>query len=1124
MDRLAPERFIDFMSGTEAMKTLTDRLDGEKTICAEGIGINAKGAFLHALSKASGRRIVYLGQPAADMDDLCPAVFPDEDIQFRRAEERSRENDFRVIELLFGDQDVTVIPVNAMLRPYMRPDRLHSAVKRIVPGMELDPGKLLSELVDMGYERVDAVYAKGQFAQRGEITDIFSPCHEQPLRIVFFDIEVETAKYFDPDTQSASGGPLEEACIYPASPYMLSESEKEKAAGYFRNFTGVDSAAGGAAAEYIISLEESGTFSNIDSFFNSFADSCTVMEYFDGAVFVVDSMKMLAAAVEASGEAALKAYGELEKEGEVFPAQRSALMSMADVESSLSGPVIDIGALSRKPDIDFGMRSPVGFGGNIAELARSLKERAGQGWQVLLAVGGKAESLSRALMDMDIIAPVDSVKAAVCCLTERLIGGYEFSSEKVLFLGEGDVYNVVRKRKQKEKKEMDRSDEELFAELKAGDYVVHEVHGRGRYLGLKTMEAAGTVGEYLELEYRDGDRLFIPTSQIGRIQKYIGSEDGEPMLSRLGGKEWESAKSKARESVKKLAFDLVELYSGRYGNSGYAFGPDTVWQAQFEDGFEYELTDGQARSLMEIKADMESGKVMDRLLLGDVGYGKTELAARAAFKAVMDGKQVCMLVPTTLLARQHGMTFRERFAGFPVTVEVLSRNSGKRADEIKEGLKSGKVDIVIGTHKLLSDSVGFSDLGLLIIDEEQRFGVSHKEKIKLLKKNVDTLTLSATPIPRTLEMSLIGVRDLSMIKTPPVFRKEPVAYVIRYSESLVREAVRKEIGRGGQVYFVVRQVQQIPRMLEELRRIVPEARIDVAHGQMSGTEMEKAVTSFIDGETDILLCTTIIESGIDIPAVNTIIVYEADRFGLSQLYQLRGRVGRMDKTPYAYFTFLSENMGENAKKRLAAIKEFTSLGSGFKIAMRDLQIRGAGNLLGPEQSGHMASVGYTMYCKMMKDAVNAAKGKPQEEPEIDTTVDLGVPAFIPSSYIDNDALKLDVYKSIARVGSLDDAKEVSAGLADRYGRMPEEVNNLMVSAVVKKYASSAGIASVIKKGGVTELIYDKSVNFDLEKLMRFLQENRKMAQLRATTPPAVLLKAENIKGMLSFLSGLKHCK
>ena len=876
-------------------------------------------------------------------------------------------------------------------------------------------------------------------------------------------------------------------------------------------------------------LGEFGTFENADSFLSIMVTGAGITDYLEDALFVFDDFERISVQAEKNRAEFEALYASLQKTGEVFPAQKDSFLDFKDttrhirVRTAEMAPVAS-GRWKAQP-VDFKMRQAAQFGGKMDLLAQSLKKRLKNGYRVALFAGGKADALSRALSDFDLLAPVLEGGEGVFVTREVLDYGFEIPQAKTYFLGEWDIFGKVKKKGAKTP-HFKKTTEELFTELKPGDYVVHEVHGRGRYLGLKRMQAAGSVAEYMEIEYKDGDKLYVPTAQIDRVQKYIGSEDGTPSLSKLGGREWENTKSRVRESVAKLAFDLVGLYASRFEAKGFKFEPDTVWQRQFEENFEFEETEGQEQSLTEIKKDMESSRVMDRLLLGDVGYGKTEVAMRACFKAVMNGKQAAMLVPTTLLARQHLATFKKRFEGFPVTIDMLSRFSSSRHKEILSGIASGRTDIVIGTHKMLSKDVRFYDLGLLVVDEEQRFGVAHKEKIKLLKQSVDVLTLSATPIPRTLEMSLIGIRDMSTIKTPPISRKQTESYVLRYSDSLVRDAVQNEIKRGGQIYFVCRQINQMERLLADIKKNVPEARVAAVHGQMGEAQIEKTVSAFIDGNTDVLVCTTIIESGIDIPAVNTIIIYEADKFGLSQLYQLKGRVGRGDKVSHAYFTYLGGTMGENAKKRLQAIREFTQLGSGFKIAMRDLQIRGAGNLLGPEQSGQMASVGYSLYCKMMKQAIDTAKGKrePFEEDALETAVDLALPAYIPDAYIGEEAHKLDMYKAISRVTTPKDVKDVRLELTDRYGKPPKEVENLIISALVKKIAHGAGIASVIRKGSKTELKYGENVNIDPDRLIRFLTKMGEKSLFKATNPPVIVFMSASVRELIEFLGALKRCK
>ena len=615
-----------------------------------------------------------------------------------------------------------------------------------------------------------------------------------------------------------------------------------------------------------------------------------------------------------------------------------------------------------------------------------------------------------------------------------------------------------------------------FTDLNIGDYVVHENHGLGIYRGIEKIEVDKTVKDYIKIEYAGGGNLYILATQLELIQKYAGADAKKPKLNKLGGQEWNKTKTKVRGAVKEIAQDLVKLYAQRQDQEGFVYGPDTVWQREFEEMFPFEETEDQELAIEATKKDMESTKIMDRLICGDVGYGKTEIAIRAAFKAVQDGKQVAFLVPTTILAQQHYNNFVQRMKDFPVNIDLLCRfRSSAEQKKTVEALKKGSVDIIIGTHRLLSKDVVYKDLGLLIIDEEQRFGVTHKEKIKQLKTNIDVLTLTATPIPRTLHMSLIGIRDMSVLEEPPMDRVPIQTYVMEYNEELVREAISREISRGGQAYYVYNRVREIADVAAKIAELVPEANVAYAHGQMKETELENIMYRFINGEIDVLVSTTIIETGLDISNVNTMIIHDADNMGLSQLYQLRGRVGRSNRTAYAFLMYRRDKMlKEIAEKRLAAIKEYTELGSGFKIAMRDLEIRGAGNLLGAEQHGHMEAVGYDLYCKMLNEAVKEAKGMDVAE-SFDTSIDIDIDAYIPMGYIPNEMQKLDIYKRIAGIETADESEEMLEELIDRFGDPPKSVENLLYIARVKSMAHHLYFTDIAQKGDTLRFtLYEKA--------------------------------------------------
>ncbi|MGI6152657.1 MAG: transcription-repair coupling factor [Christensenellaceae bacterium] len=1128
------ERTIDsLIAKSTAFGDILESIRGGQLPCSvSGVTQNAKAYFAGALSEAAKKQVVFVAtmeQSARQMAELTGgAFFPEDELTLRSVAARSRDAEMLRAGVLKNAraEKLVFMTARSFITRMMPPENFYGACISIKTGKQYNLEALQQNLVKSGYERAGTVYSKGEFAQRGGILDIFPADTHMPLRITFFDDEVETIRHFDADTQKSVGRQMAEYTLPPVREIVITDVEKEKLLRYLEK---QDETHERVADDIRFELSEYGTFETADTFLAALYEPANVTDYFPDALFVFDDFERVEYEARRLVEEFDAEFARLKTE--VFAVQKESYLSVKAVSDKILGQTINLAVgrtarLKTACEQDMDMRAAPGYQNRIDMLANNIKDRLEHGYSVYLFAGGKAQALSRALLEYDVNAPVltGPAQPGVFVSEELVSYGFEVPSAHAILLGANDIFGRIKKQVKRAKSS---AQEDIFSDLSAGDFVVHEVHGKGKYLGLKTLEAGGNVAEYMEIEYRGGDKLYIPTAQIDRVQKYIGSEDAQPQLSRLGGKEWENAKARARESALKLAFDLVELYAQRFDNKGYAFSKDTVWQKQFEDAFEYEETEGQTQSIEEIKRDMESTKVMDRLLLGDVGYGKTEVAMRAAMKAVMDGKQVAVLVPTTLLARQHEKTFQARFADFPVTIASLSRLTKAQHKKIIGDVARGKVDIVIGTHRLLSDDVSFNDLGLLIVDEEQRFGVSHKEKIKLFKQSVDVLTLSATPIPRTLEMAMTGIRDLSTIDTPPAMRKTPYSYVMRYSEGLLRDAVMRELSRGGQLYFVCRQIREMEKLLRDVKNNVPEARVAAAHGQMGERELEDVVAKFIDGEYDVLVCTTIIESGIDIPSVNTVIVYEADKFGLSQLYQLKGRVGRADSSSYAYFTYLGEDrMNENAAKRLAAIREFTQLGSGFKIAMRDLQIRGAGNLLGPEQSGHMATIGYAMYCKVMKDAVDMAKGK-QPEAEFETAVELNVPAYIPDSYIRNQSDKMDIYRLISKIKSISDAKETSGEIADRYGKIPKEVNNLVVAAVIKSYAARAGLASVIKKPETVELKYAENVAVNVKKLLKLCDTKENDVILRASTPPVLVYSLNgktDTKELLAFLKELGRCK
>jgi len=803
---------------------------------------------------------------------------------------------------------------------------------------------------------------------------------------------------------------------------------------------------------------------------------------------------------------------------EALPAQAALMISYDDLLKKLEGRATLLTNMFLRTEqdfrpqalIQFECRNSAAYQGNVKELARDLNRWKADGWTVALLAGGTArgERLQGAIATQGSSAPFVTEIPEALTPGEPLIfpltlnRGFLYPGVKFAVVAESDIYGVNRQRSRSRAGTGEKI--AAFTDLKVGDYVVHENHGIGQYMGMVRLASDGTYRDFLHIRYQGSDKLYVPTDQLDRVQKYIGSEGESPKLNRLSGGEWQKQKSKVRQSIQAIAGDLLKLYAQRESIPGYAFDPDTPWQREFEDGFPYEETPDQLAAIEDIKRDMEKPKIMDRLLCGDVGYGKTEVALRAIFKCVMSGKQAAMLAPTTILVQQHYATMLNRFAGFPIRVETISRfKTAAEQKQIIEKLKSGELDVVVGTHRLLAKDVQFKDLGLLVVDEEQRFGVTHKEAIKQLKRSVDVLTLTATPIPRTLHMSMVGIRDMSLLQSPPEERYPVQTYVVEYSDGLVRDAILRELSRGGQVYVLHNRVQTIEMMYTRLKKLVPEARIAIGHGQMREHALEDVMLDFYDGKFDVLLCTTIIEAGLDVPRANTLIVCDADRFGLSQLYQLRGRVGRSNRLAYAYLTVNpSKVLTEAADKRLNAIREFTEFGSGFRVAMRDLEIRGAGNLLGSEQSGFMASVGYDLYVKMIEETVREMRGDTTLD-DIETRVDLKIDAYLPQEYIANDLLRVEMYKKIASIRNRENRDDLTDELIDRFGDPNRPVMNLIDIAHLKALCARMGIDYVTMRGDELMMRFSMAADIDPVRTISALKGFPRYLRLKPINPMEV---------------------
>ena len=843
--------------------------------------------------------------------------------------------------------------------------------------------------------------------------------------------------------------------------------------------------------------------------------ACTPVDYLDDPVIVFDQTDRLRERCESRYQEFQERFTAALARQEALPAQAELLLDYDALLMRCRGRRVLLTNLFMRTEQDFRpaklvkfeCRNATAYQSNVRELARDLNRWKAEGWRVALLAGGTArgERLEGALTTQQSPAPfLSEIPDALepgrpVILPMALNRGFLYPEIRLAIISESDIYGINRQRSRSRAT----GGEKLaaFTDLKVGDYVVHENHGIGQYMGMVRLSSDGTYRDFLHIRYQGADKLYVPTDQLDRVQKYIGAEGQAPRLNRLSGGEWQRQKSKVRQSIQAIAGDLLKLYAARESIPGHAFDPDTPWQREFEDGFPYEETPDQLAAIEDIKRDMEKPKIMDRLLCGDVGYGKTEVALRAIFKAVMGGKQAAMLAPTTILVQQHYATMLNRFAGFPINVEVLSRfKTAAEQKAILKKLEAGEVDVVVGTHRLLAKDVKFKDLGLLVVDEEQRFGVTHKEAIKQLKRSVDVLTLTATPIPRTLHMSMVGIRDMSLLQSPPEERYPVQTYVVEYSDGLVRDAILRELSRGGQVYVLHNRVQTIEVMYARLKKLVPEARVAVGHGQMREHALEDVMLDFYDGKFDVLLCTTIIEAGLDVPRANTLIVCDADRFGLSQLYQLRGRVGRSNRLAYAYLTVNPNKvLTEAADKRLAAIREFTEFGSGFRVAMRDLEIRGAGNLLGSEQSGFMATVGYDLYVKMIEDTVRELRGDAAQG-DIETRVDLKVDAYLPQEYISNDLLRVEMYKKIASIHDHDSRDDLIEELIDRFGDPNRPVMNLIEVAQLKAYCSRLGIDYVTLKGDELIMRFYMGADIDFMRVLIAIRSFPQYLTVRGSNP------------------------
>ncbi|WHH57606.1 transcription-repair coupling factor [Petroclostridium sp. X23] len=1149
--------FEDILLELEEYKNLLSGVqEGYSPINVTGTSDSQKAHLIYSLYRHTGKSCLILThgdlQAKKLYEDLSFFVgdrvklLPAKEFIFYDIEASSTDilqNRLKVMDdLCFKHENLIVIVSVDAAQQYIMPAEVYIKSSIVLEvGMEYDQNKMVENLMTLGYERVDMAEGKGQFSIRGGIIDVYPLVSDDAYRIEFFGDEIDSIREFDVVSQ-LSVEKVNQISIAPAREVIFDNRQTSQVISKMKGvLEKLERKMAISSQKELIEpavqhlkrdieqVQQQRYFPSIDKYLPFvYEDKSTVLQYFNSndLIFIDEPSRVRQKADTSAFEYNETAKTMMEK-GLLLEQTYDLRLDYSELISRITaGAAVGLSALSHSsPDyrpkrmINMVTKTLHSFHGKIDFLYDDLKEWKQKKYRIIVLSGTKnrGEQLVKTLNDMGLnsvyMHQIEELmpKGQITVTHGSLNKGFEYPLINFVIISDKEIFRQERKvSKSKLRKSANRI--KAFTDLNKGDYIVHQSHGIGQYVGIEKLMVEGAAKDYLKIKYNGEDFLYVPASQLDLIQKYIGADGKAPRLNKLGGSDWIKTKNKVKKSVQELAKGLLELYAQRQAVTGYAFSSDTTWQRQFEDTFPYEETTDQMRCIEEVKEDMEKSKPMERLLCGDVGYGKTEVAIRAAFKAVMDGKQVAYLVPTTVLAQQHYNNFMQRMKDFPVKVEMLSRfkSAGEQKHIVKQ-LKTGEVDIIIGTHRILQKDLQFRSLGLLIIDEEQRFGVTHKEKLKSIKKDVDVLTLTATPIPRTLHMSMIGVRDMSVIEEPPEDRYPVQTYVLEYNYALIQDAIIREINRGGQVYYLFNRVKGIHRVAEEIRQMVPEARVAVAHGQMSEHELEEAMLKVLNGEIDVLVCTTIIETGLDIPNMNTIIMEDADRMGLSQLYQLRGRVGRSNRLAYAYLTYRKDKvLQEAAEKRLQAIKEFTEFGSGFKIAMRDLEIRGAGNLLGPEQHGHMEAVGYDMYCKLLEQVVKELKGEPVAE-KTEASIDINVDAYIPENYIKNHSQRLEIYKKISSIADLQDSYDVEEEIEDRYGDLPAEVSNLIKIALLKNLSSELNISSISQKGNNIIIQFLGNGGLNMESVFTVVSQHKKQMLFTASDKPYITYKTADVK-------------
>lgn len=1155
---------------TEKYNKLHNGILGGERLLIQGLNDEALVYLLCNLLETTTNKILFLTSDetkSKKYEDMisaytndCYRILPKEFILYN-VDALSKDTEYKrsnVLDKILNHKKLIVTAsINSITTRVMPKDRFKESIIELEYGKKYDIEQLRSKLVKLKYERVDTIEGRGQFSVRGGIIDIFSPSETEPFRIEFFDDEIDSIRLVDLVSQRSIRN-LKSARIIPSSDLIFTKEEiKTVISEIDKDY--------GDRLNKVKAINNKELEKKIKSLYGSYQDKLlgglgienadllvpfikdkfqSVLDYYDeDYLIVIDEPQRVFEEVKNLNESFHMKYLELYEKGEIFSNQNTIYLNEHEIREKIdSKKYLIVNGKENILETDYSIsmlfKEATSFYGKLEDLSKELNRLKYKGYKVAITLSSieSCEKLYKLLEEYECYTTLSkhqyvSVESGQVVITVGDIKkGFEFYENKIVLITENEVFGTGRKKALKRKKSKG-SKIEVFADLKVGDYVVHEHHGIGQYIGIEKIEVQNIKKDYLCIKYKGEDKLFVPIDQLSLIQKYIGSDFEKPKLNKMGGTEWIKTKERTKKAIENMAGELVKLYAQRKVTKGYAFSKDSEWQKEFEYKFPFEETEDQLRCIKEIKRDMEKPTSMERLLCGDVGFGKTEVAIRAAFKAVMDSKQVAILVPTTILALQHYTNLVDRFRGYPIKIDMLSRfkTSSQQASLIND-INKGLVDIVVGTHKLLTNTLKWKDLGLLIIDEEQRFGVKHKESIKQLKTNIDVLTLSATPIPRTLHMSMIGVRDMSIISEPPGDRLPIQTYVIEYNEGLIKDAIEKELARGGQVYYVHNRVIDIEKTKSKLQSLLPDARISIAHGQMNEKQLESIMMEFVNRESDILVCTTIIETGMDIPNVNTLIIDNADHLGLSQLYQLRGRIGRSNKVSFAYLTYEKDKMlTEVADKRLKTIREFTEFGSGFKIAMRDLEIRGSGNILGAEQHGHMLAIGYDLYVKFLERAVRELQGQ-QISDEIETSIDLNVDGYIPVPYIENEEQKIEIYKKIAATSNKEDILDVTEEIIDRYGDLPIQVDNLLKISYIKSLSNKLMIKAVAQNSTIVNIEFNSGSDLSTE-IIGFLMNNfNTKIKFDVSKGPIIKYKLDSmeqkkiIEEMIKFLEILNEYK